>query len=32
VCLPIPDIERFYNPSIDIQQIISGVRGTFTVP
>jgi hypothetical protein len=32
VCLPIPDIERFYNPNIDIQAIISGVRGQFTVP
>jgi hypothetical protein len=32
VCLPVPDIERFYNPNIDIQQIISGVRGQFTVP
>jgi starch-binding outer membrane protein, SusD/RagB family len=32
VCLPLPDIERFYNPNVDIQQIISGVRGTFTVP
>jgi hypothetical protein len=32
VCLPLPDVERFYNPNIDIQQIISGVRGTFTAP
>jgi len=32
ICLPLPDIERFYNPNIDIQAIISGVRGQFTVP
>jgi hypothetical protein len=32
VCLPIPDIERYNNSSIDPSKIISGVRGQFTVP
>jgi hypothetical protein len=32
VCLPIPDIERDNNPNIVASQIISGVRGEFTVP
>jgi hypothetical protein len=32
VCLPILDIERYNNPNIDVSQIISGVRGQFTVP
>jgi starch-binding outer membrane protein, SusD/RagB family len=32
VCLPLPDIERVNNPSIDPTQLISGVQGQFTVP
>lgn len=32
VCLPVPDIERDNNPNIVASQIISGVRGEFTVP
>jgi len=32
VCLPIPDIERYNNPNIDVGKIISGVRGQFTAP
>ena len=32
VCLPVPDIERDNNPNIVASQIISGVRGQFTVP
>jgi hypothetical protein len=32
VCLPVPDIERDNNPNIVASQIISGVRGEFTIP
>ena len=32
VCLPLPDIERDNNHSIVASQIISGVRGEFTIP
>ena len=32
VCLPVPDIERDNNPNVVASQIISGVRGEFTVP
>jgi hypothetical protein len=32
VCMPVPDIERLNNPSIDASQLISGVRGEFKVP
>ena len=32
VCMPIPDIERYNNPNIDVSQIVTGVRGQFTVP
>lgn len=32
VCLPVPDIERDNNPNIVASQIISGVRGEFSIP
>lgn len=32
VCLPLPDIERFHNPSIDASKLITGVQGQFTPP
>jgi hypothetical protein len=32
VCLPVPDIEKFNNPNIDVSKIISGVRGQFPIP
>ena len=32
VCLPIPDIEKNNNPNIVASNIITGVRGEFTIP
>ncbi|HEY2377388.1 MAG TPA: RagB/SusD family nutrient uptake outer membrane protein [Gemmatimonadaceae bacterium] len=32
VCLPLPDIERDNNPNVVASQIITGVRGEFTIP
>jgi hypothetical protein len=32
VCLPLPDVERFTNPKIDVATLISGVKGKFTPP
>jgi starch-binding outer membrane protein, SusD/RagB family len=32
VCLPIPDIEKNNNPNIVASDIITGVRGEFTIP
>ena len=32
VCLPVPDIERDNNPNVVASQIITGVRGQFTIP
>jgi hypothetical protein len=32
VCLPLPDVERFANASVDPKTLISGVRGQFPIP
>jgi len=32
VCFPLPDIEAKNNPNVEASQIITGVRGEFTVP
>ena len=32
VCFPLPDIEKNNNPNIVASQIITGVRGQFTIP
>jgi hypothetical protein len=32
VCFGLPAIERLNNPNVDVSQIITGVRGSFTIP
>ncbi len=32
VCMPLPDIERMNNPSIDVSKLITGIKGGFTLP
>ncbi len=32
VCLPLPDVERFANPNIEVGSLISGVKGQFALP
>lgn len=32
VCFPLPDIERYNNPNIDVSQLVSGVQGQFPLP
>jgi hypothetical protein len=32
VCLPLPDVERFANPNVDVSKLISGVKGQFPIP
>jgi starch-binding outer membrane protein, SusD/RagB family len=32
VCMPLPDIERNNNPNIDVSKLITGIKGSFTLP